>query len=104
MKKILIIFSLFASNAALAADPLDNDPYEVRLNISVNQPTENQQAWFRRQSGWSEWNSTTDGWMAIMSDRTGLPHRAWGGGLDFSGENVAEKHEDFVQTVFLGRC
>lgn len=103
MKNLLVIFTLFASTVVLAADPVGNDPYEVRLNMSVEQPTENQQAWLRLQSGWNEWNSTinstTNGWMAIMSDRTGLPHRAWGAGLDFSGEHVAEKHEDFVQTV-----
>ena len=99
MRGLLAVIGLTIGGVLFASDSVGDDQYEIRLNMSVNQPTETQQAWLRKKSGWDNWNQTTSGWMTIMSERTGLPHRAWGAGIDFDGVDVETKHLNFVETV-----
>ena len=99
MRGLLAVIGLTIGGVLFASDSVGDDQYEIRLNMSVNQPSETQQAWLRKKSGWDNWNQTTSGWMTIMSERTGLPHRAWGAGIDFDGVDVETKHLNFVETV-----
>ena len=99
MRGLLAVIGLTIGGVLFASDSVGDVQYEIRLNMSVNQPTETQQAWLRKKSGWDNWNQTTSGWMTIMSKRTGLPHRAWGAGIDFDGGDVETKHLNFVETV-----
>ena len=99
MKNILTVLGVLCYTIVLAADPSGFDPNEVRLQFSNESIMDSHQAQLRLNSGWNDWNSTTNGWMTQMSDRTGLPHRAWGAGLEFVGEAIESKHLNFIETV-----
>ena len=97
MKGVLVFLSLLVYSVAIAADQGIYDENEVRLHMSIDQPTDADQAMLRQLSGWENWNQY--GWMTIMSERTGLPHRAWGAGLEFDGNNIETKHLNFVEST-----
>lgn len=97
MRGVLAFLSLLVYSVAIAADQGIYDENEVRLNMSIDQPTDADQAMLRQLSGWENWNQY--GWMTIMSERTGLPHRAWGAGLEFDGNDIETKHLNFVEST-----
>ena len=97
MRGVLAFLSLLVYSVAIAADQGIYDENEVRLHMSIDQPTDADQAMLRQLSGWENWNQY--GWMTIMSERTGLPHRAWGAGLEFDGNNIETKHLNFVEST-----
>lgn len=100
MKNFLTLLALCYCTCVLAVDPSGFDPNEIRLGITSYLIDDAQQAQLRMNSGWQNWNSTTNGWMVMMSEKTGLPHRAWGKGIEFIGNDVETKHLDFVATAF----
>lgn len=97
MNRLLITPVLFflasVTSSLLATEPTGLDAHEVKLQFKSDQPTHFSQSQLRANSNWSTWEQTTDGWMAIFNEKTGLPHRAWGKGIPMNG------HEDFLNTV-----
>jgi hypothetical protein len=99
MKSFLAIIGLVICGSVFAADPTGDDVYQVRLQISTGAPSELQQANLRAASSWNVWADSHSGWRAIMSDRTGLPHRAWGTSIVVDGTDLETKHNHFVADV-----
>ena len=100
MKNFFTLIGLLFCTTVLAADPSGFDPNEVRLIMSTEALNDDQQALLRINSGWNDWNSGTSGWMVMMSEKTGLPHRAWGEGLEFDGNDIETKHLNFIESIF----
>jgi hypothetical protein len=61
-------------------------------------PEENRQRELRAASGWSEWSSDHPRWRTIMSEATGLPHRAFGPAIDVPGGDLAAKAQLWFET------
>ena len=97
MKNILsvVFVSLVLSNVFASVEG-GSDEYEVRLVSNTNVVNDHNQAMLRMSSEWMNWEDNHDGWMAIMDDMTGLPHRAWGPGIDVNGISLELKHSNFV--------
>lgn len=74
------------------------DPLEVRLNRLEKDPEEQQQRILRAASGWNEWSVGYPRWRAIMSESTGLPHRAFGPSIPVFGDNLAAKAQHWFDT------
>ena len=74
------------------------DPLEVRLDRLEKDPSETQQRILREASGWNQWTEAHPKWRAIMSEATGLPHRAFGPAVPFSGNNLAEKAQNWFDS------
>ena len=99
MKNFLLVgfISLGIISHVLASGEIGNDEYEVRLVSSSSVVNEDSQAMLRKSSEWASWEADNDGWMAIMDEMTGLPHRAWGPGIDIDGVGLEIKHSTFVE-------
>ena len=97
MKNLLAIIGVFIAFNAMGADSTGYDPNEIRLNFNKSEYSEYQQVLLRNNSAWEDWNSY--GWMAMMSPKTGLPHRAWGTGLEIEGADLEAKHENFLEEL-----
>ena len=99
MKNFLWIGFVFLGiiSHVFASGETGNDEYEVRLVSSSSVVNEDSQAMLRKSSEWASWEADNEGWMAIMDDMTGLPHRAWGPGIDIGGVGLETKHSTFVE-------
>ncbi len=85
-----------ASSEAEASSVGLGDIYEVRLVVNSRGVNEEAQAELRANSEWESWVIDNDGWMSIMDARTGLPHRAWGSGVEVEGATLEMRHDAFV--------
>ena len=97
MKNILsAVFVCLVLSNVFASVEVGSDEYEVRLVSNPNVVNDHNQAMLRMSSEWMNWEADNIGWMAIMDDMTGLPHRAWGPGIDVNGISLELKHSNFV--------
>jgi hypothetical protein len=73
------------------------DPLEIRMDRLEKDPEEQQQRKLREASGWNQWVSEYAGWRAIMSESTGLPHRAFGPGMAVAGDDLVVKAQHWFE-------
>ncbi|MDA0913081.1 MAG: hypothetical protein O2818_01965 [Bacteroidetes bacterium] len=75
-----------------------HDPAEVRMVPLQDDPTEDEQRALREQSYWNEWGQEHPRWRCIMGSTSGLPHRAFGPGIEMAGSTVVERAQNFVDS------
>lgn len=94
MKNILsvVFVYLVLLSYVFASNDVGGDQYEVRLVSKSSVVNEDSQAMLRMSSEWMSWEADHEGWMALMDDKTGLPHRAWGAGIDVTGADLNQRH------------
>ena len=92
----LLPLALFAQSDALYQFDVAVDPLEVRMLPLTDDPEPDSQRELRAQSGWNDWADDRPNWRAIMSEATGLPHRAFGPAMEIAGATVAEKAAAFA--------
>ena len=79
------------------------DPLEVRLPAEAvaDRPEAAEQARLRNAcSGWRTFAAEQPRWRAVMDGRTGLPHRAFGPGIDYPGDDTEARAAAFAADVF----
>lgn len=68
------------------------DPHEIRFrSIPLTAPEESEQARLRAGSAWPSFAAAHPRWQAVMDAHTGLPHRAYGPGVVYAGEDAAAR-------------
>ena len=92
----LMPMMLFAQSDALYDVSVALDPLEVRMLPMNEDPQQDAQRSLREASGWNTWSEDRLTWRAIMSEATGLPHRAFGPALAYEGATVEEKAAAFA--------
>ncbi|MGY8941318.1 MAG: hypothetical protein ACKVJH_04720 [Flavobacteriales bacterium] len=94
----LLLAALFFSMALAAQINHESviDPLEIRLERIEEDPTETQQRLLRESSAWGTWSVQHPRWRAIMSNTTGLPHRAFGPAMEVPGSSLEEKAQHFI--------
>ena len=92
----LLPLALFAQSDALYQFDVAIDPLEVRMLPLTDDPEPESQRAMRAESGWNDWADNHPRWQAIMSEATGLPHRAFGPAVEIPGATVAEKAAAFA--------
>ena len=99
MKNIfsVVFVYLVLLSCVFASNDVGGDQYEVRLVSKSSVVNEDSQAMLRMSSEWMSWEADHEGWMALMDDKTGLPHRAWGAGIDVTGADLNQRHTTFVE-------
>jgi hypothetical protein len=96
MNRFLAIICVAFTFNVHASSPTGVDVNEIRLSITSTEISQESQAVFRTTSCWSQWEINHPGWIASMSAKTGLPHRAWGSAITVNGASVESKHDEFV--------
>ena len=96
MNRFLAIICVAFTLNVHASSPTGVDVNEIRLSITSTEISQESQAVFRTTSYWSQWEINHPGWIASMSAKTGLPHRAWGSAITVNGAGVESKHDEFV--------
>ena len=92
----LLPLALFAQSDALYQFDVAIDPLEVRMLPLTDDPEPDSQRALRAESGWNDWADNHPRWQAIMSEATGLPHRAFGPAVEVPGATVADKAAAFA--------
>src|SRR6056300_551257 len=87
----LLAFAAGAQNEALYDISIAVDPLEVRMLPLTDDPQPDEQRVLRETSGWNSWAADHTNWRCIMSEATGLPHRAFGPAIDVPGQSIADK-------------
>jgi hypothetical protein len=80
MRNLLSVVFVFlvVSGTVFASNDVGGDQYEVRLVSKSSVVNEDNEAMLRLSSEWMNWEADHVGWMALMDEKTVLPHRAWG--------------------------
>ena len=68
----------------------------------IDDPQPDEQFALREASGWNNWAADHAKWRCIMSEATGLPHRAFGPAIDVPGQSIADKASAFVASELNG--
>ena len=92
----LLPLALMAQSDALYQFDVSVDPLEVRMLPLNEDPEPESQRALRVESGWNDWAMDHPRWRSIMSEATGLPHRAFGPAIEIEGSTVAEKAAAFA--------
>ena len=92
----LLAFAAGAQNDALYDISVAIDPLEVRMLPLTDDPQPDEQRLLREASGWNSWAADHANWRCIMSEATGLPHRAFGPAIDVPGLTIADKATAFA--------
>ena len=92
----LLTFAAGAQNDALYDISVAIDPLEIRMLPLTDDPQPDEQRLLREASGWNSWAADHANWRCIMSEATGLPHRAFGPAIDVPGLTIADKATAFA--------
>ena len=92
----LLAFAAGAQNDALYEISVAIDPIEVRMLPLTDDPQLDEQRFLRDASGWNTWAADHANWRCIMSEATGLPHRAFGPAIEVPGLTIADKTVAFA--------
>ncbi len=92
-------FLMFAQSEALYNIDVAIDPLEVRMLPLCDDPDPDEQQILRETSGWKNWAANHTNWRCIMSEATGLPHRAFGPAIDIPGFTIEDKASSFAENT-----
>ena len=102
MRLLLCLPVLLTAAAPLAAQTefvSARDPHEIRIPRATPAPDADSQRELREASAWPVFAAQQPGWRAVMDPATGLPHRAFGPGLDYAGADPLSRTEAWAAEV-----
>lgn len=99
---VLMAFAASAQTEALYDIGVVIDPLEVRMAPLNDDPEPEEQRMLRETSEWNNWASNHANWRCVMSEATGLPHRAFGPAIDVPGLTIADKAFTFAAEELVG--
>lgn len=100
MNKTITLFLVLASFAFVANASHNGDPYN-RSYIQNNKERINyeRQRQLQQNISWLKFSNQHQGWKVIFDERTGMPHRAYGKGIQLTGSGDLEsKAKQFIET------